>query len=93
MDTEYRHILDRIAEVAGIDPSRLTITPSFLNPEEWHTDRRLMLDGRKVKARWFPIDLASEQAAVTPVTAAEFEDLLVKTLAGQIREILNHQEL
>jgi len=56
-------LIEMIALKSGIDKSRLEVGPSYLDPNEWHVDRRLRLDKRKIKARWWrPNSLTNEDA-------------------------------
>ncbi len=55
-------LIDRIAAKAGICRSRLVSNPIYSNPEEWSIDRRLVLDGQRVRIRWWrPSTLTSDK--------------------------------
>jgi len=57
-------LVDVIAAIAGIDRSRLKVFPILLDPSEWHIDRRLRLDGRKVKIRWWQPSLLTSHKEI-----------------------------
>jgi len=68
-------LLNEIAKKAGIARSRLSIPEIHLDPEEYHVDRRLRLDGRRVKIRWWQPGMLEDQSEVDMYARELLEEL------------------